>query len=137
MSEFKQYRRKAIAELRPVSPDEVGSVELLTNNGVSISQADIDNGSPCALDMIARNPANHNDQWLVAAQYFIDNFEEIEKDSKLGKFLLYSIVNTLMEQGVDFEVRPPYKELIVRDQNGERVLSIDEALNEYGKKERT
>jgi len=24
--------------------------------------------------MIARNPKNHADQWLVAAQYFKDNF---------------------------------------------------------------
>jgi hypothetical protein len=28
-------------------------------------------------DMIARNPKNHKDQWLVAAQYFADNFEPI------------------------------------------------------------
>jgi hypothetical protein len=26
-------------------------------------------------DMIARNPKNHSDQWLVAKQYFEDNFE--------------------------------------------------------------
>jgi hypothetical protein len=32
-------------------------------------------GSPKAGDMIARNPGNHEDQWLVAAQYFADNFE--------------------------------------------------------------
>jgi hypothetical protein len=25
--------------------------------------------------MIARNPKNHADQWLVAAKYFADNFE--------------------------------------------------------------
>ena len=31
--------------------------------------------------MIARNPQNHNDQWLVAAYYFEDNFEEIERYS--------------------------------------------------------
>lgn len=81
MSGFRQYRRSAIAELRPVSPDEVGNIELLTNNGVSISQVDIDNGSPCALDMIARNPQNHDDQWLVSAEYFEANFEEIERYS--------------------------------------------------------
>lgn len=28
--------------------------------------------------MIARNPKNHEDQWLVAEKYFKDNFEEIE-----------------------------------------------------------
>jgi len=27
--------------------------------------------------MIARNPKSHADQWLVAAQYFSDNFEPI------------------------------------------------------------
>jgi uncharacterized protein YozE (UPF0346 family) len=25
--------------------------------------------------MIARNPKNHDDQWLVAKRYFEDNFE--------------------------------------------------------------
>lgn len=28
-------------------------------------------------DMIARNPKNHKDQWLVAKEYFNDNFEEL------------------------------------------------------------
>lgn len=68
MSEFKQYRRSQIAELRPYEPGE-------TLNGVSISQPDLDAGSPKLGDMIARNPKNHIDQWLVAAQYFADNFE--------------------------------------------------------------
>jgi uncharacterized protein YozE (UPF0346 family) len=30
--------------------------------------------------MIARNPKNHDDKWLVAAQYFADNFEPIESE---------------------------------------------------------
>ena len=30
--------------------------------------------------MIARNPKNHDDQWLVAKQYFEDNFEEVNRD---------------------------------------------------------
>ncbi|CAK0767351.1 hypothetical protein CCP3SC1AL1_4140002 [Gammaproteobacteria bacterium] len=72
MSEFKQYRRKQIAELRPFSEGEKLS------DAVSVSQADKDAGSPKAGDMIARNPKNHNDQWLVAKQYFEDNFEEVE-----------------------------------------------------------
>lgn len=68
MTEFKQYRRKQIAELRPYQEGEDMA-------GVSISDADKINGSPRAGDMIARNPKNHADQWLVAAQYFADNFE--------------------------------------------------------------
>lgn len=72
MSEFKNYRRKQIAELRPFSEGEKLS------DAVSISQADKDAGSPKVGDMIARNPKNHDDQWLVAKQYFEDNFEEVE-----------------------------------------------------------
>jgi hypothetical protein len=70
MSEFKQYRRKQIAELRPWKPGD-------DMTRVSVSAADAEAGSPKAGDMIARNPNNHADQWLVAAAYFADNFEQI------------------------------------------------------------
>lgn len=70
MSEFKQYRRKQIAELRPYVYGE--SME-----DISVSTADRENGSPEEGDMIARNPKNHADQWLVAAKYFTDNFEPV------------------------------------------------------------
>lgn len=70
MSDFKQYRRKQIAELREwQSGDDLSEV--------SVSVEDLKNGSPLPGDMIARNPKNHNDQWLVSAQYFFDNFEEV------------------------------------------------------------
>jgi hypothetical protein len=66
---FQNYRRKSkLSELRPYTPGE----DL---KGVSISDADKEAGSPKSGDMIARNPENHEDQWLVASQYFIDNFE--------------------------------------------------------------
>lgn len=68
--EFKQYRRKAIAELRPF-------VEGESINGISISQEDVNNGSPRIGDMIARNPINHADKWLVAEAYFKANFEPV------------------------------------------------------------
>ncbi len=45
---------------------------------VSISEEDKKNGSPKQGDMIARNPKNHNDQWLVAKAYFEDNLEPID-----------------------------------------------------------
>ena len=67
MAEWRQYRRKALAEMRPYQPGE-------TLTGISISEADRLAGSPTAGDMIARNPKNHADQWLVAAQYFKDNY---------------------------------------------------------------
>ncbi len=72
MSEFKKYRRKQIAELRHFVPGEILDAR------VSISKADRDKGSPKEGDMIARNPANHDDQWLVAKEYFEANFEEAE-----------------------------------------------------------
>jgi hypothetical protein len=84
MSEFKQYRRKSISELVPW---EKGMVI----DQVSISGADKANGSPKKGDMIARNPKNHNDQWLVAKQYFKDNLEEIQEPKTLdykGRLLL-------------------------------------------------
>jgi hypothetical protein len=65
---WKQYKRKGLSEMRPYVEGE----EL---SRVSISAADRDNGSPKIGDMIARNPINHDDQWLVAKKYFEDNLE--------------------------------------------------------------
>lgn len=69
MSTFRQYRRTQIAEMREYDPGEI------LHSRVSISAPDREAGSPKPGDMIARNPANHDDQWLVAAKYFADNFE--------------------------------------------------------------
>ena len=88
MSEFRKYTRTQIAEMREVTENDikdfnnVGAIIIHTDLGdwkhpikVSISDADLLNGSPKLGDMIARNPKNHLDQWLVAEQYFKDNFE--------------------------------------------------------------
>lgn len=72
---FQQYRRTQIAEMQPWTPE----VDMTR---VSVSATDKEAGSPKAGDMIARNPKNHEDQWLVAAQYFADNFEEINQQSE-------------------------------------------------------
>lgn len=68
MTEFTRYRRSQIAELRPYVAGEDMS-------RISISAPDSEAGSPKVGDMIARNPKNHDDKWLVARQYFSDNFE--------------------------------------------------------------
>lgn len=70
---FKQYRRKELAELRPYVLNE-------NLDGVSISKPDLEAGSPKEGDMIARNPKNHDDKWLVTAKYFKDNFETKENN---------------------------------------------------------
>jgi len=74
MSDFKQYKRTQIGEMRAITQEEIN--DGLEFN-ISVSDADFKNGSPKIGDMIARNPINHNDQWLVAEQYFKDNFEDL------------------------------------------------------------
>lgn len=54
--------------MRPYQPGE-------NMEHISVSEADVKNGSPKIGDMIARNPKNHDDQWLVAEKYFNDNLE--------------------------------------------------------------
>ncbi len=66
MSQFKQYRKKGIAEMRPYIIGE-------NMDGISLSERDI----PDVGGMIARNRDKHGDQWYVAKKYFEDNFEPI------------------------------------------------------------
>lgn len=68
MNNWSFYQRKGLSEMRPYVPGEDLS-------GVSIAECDKTNGSPKDGDMIARNPKNYGDQWLVAKKYFEDNFE--------------------------------------------------------------
>jgi hypothetical protein len=85
MNTFKQYRRTQIAEMRPVNDADIRAFEQDkqihsirdTEFRVSISDSDLQNGSPKIGDMIARNPNNHLDQWIVAEKYFNDNFEKL------------------------------------------------------------
>lgn len=82
MSEFKEYQRTQKSQMRPVTENDIehykagDSIPATFQFNVSISDADRKNGSPKIGDMIARNPENHYDQWLVAEQYFKDNFGE-------------------------------------------------------------
>ena len=83
MEEFKEYRRTQIAEMRKVTQNDIDlykagdTIPASFQFKVSISDSDLKNGSPKIGDMIARNPKNHTDQWLVAKQYFEDNFETL------------------------------------------------------------
>lgn len=67
---WKQYRRTQIAEMADWTPD-------FDMTRVSVSAPDTEAGSPKDGDKIARNPANHDDQWLVAAAYFAANFDPV------------------------------------------------------------
>ncbi len=84
MSEFKKFRRKQIAEIREVTEADIkqySEKDYISIFGwqyvVSISSADLEKGSPKIGDMIARNPIDHNDQWLIEEKYFKDNFEQL------------------------------------------------------------
>lgn len=88
---FKKYKRVQEAEIRPLTEDDFKQFSefgcIYTNdNGtkVSISDADLDNGSPKVGDMIARNPKMHCDQWLIAKDYFEDNFTELPGFQHVG-----------------------------------------------------
>jgi hypothetical protein len=70
MEEFKKYRRTQIAEMTEWTPD-------FDMSRVSVSDADRAAGSPKTGDMIARNPSDHADRWLVGAAYFAANFEPL------------------------------------------------------------
>ena len=63
MSGFKQYRKKALQDMRPYIPGE----DL---TGISVSKED----TPEEGGMIARNADNHKDQWYVSPQFF-KNYE--------------------------------------------------------------
>lgn len=62
------YRKKALQELIPWE-------EGMDMSGVSVSDPDKENGSPQAGDMIATNPKDPSDRWLVASQFVKDNYE--------------------------------------------------------------
>jgi hypothetical protein len=77
MAEFIKYRRTQIAEMARWTPD-------FDMTRVSVSAPDKEAGSPTIGDMIARNPKNHADMWLVAAQYHADNFEPLYQSSSVS-----------------------------------------------------
>lgn len=79
---YTKYRRTQIAEMRPVTKEEIELGRLVITKtasraAISVSAPDLEAGSPKEGDMVARNPKNHEDKWLVAAQYFKDNFETL------------------------------------------------------------
>jgi hypothetical protein len=69
---MKLYRKKELQPMIEWEPDM--PMEL-----VSISEADRLNGSPKQGDMIAVNPKDATDMWLVSKEYFEANYEEPEQ----------------------------------------------------------
>jgi hypothetical protein len=65
ISEWKQYKRKGLSEMRPYIKGEDLSE-------ISVSSQDNPEED---MGMIARNPENHDDKWYVSRKYFEDNLE--------------------------------------------------------------
>lgn len=107
MSEFKKFKRSAVAEMRPVTDEDIqyfysqDQTLFVDGNKVSISNNDLVAGSPVLGDMIARNPADHTDKWLVAAEYFSNNFEEMPEYSPGAAAPEYETSKSVSEKNVE------------------------------------
>ena len=83
--EFKAVKRKTqFAFVTPVTEEDIKEykdtniiqAKGFSNFRVSISNVDkMENGSPKIGDMIAINPKDPTDQWLIEEKYFKDNHE--------------------------------------------------------------
>jgi hypothetical protein len=68
---MKLYRKKQLQQMEPWAPG-------YDMTGVSVSVTDTLDGSPKSGDMIAVNANDPTDRWLVSAEFFRENCEEVE-----------------------------------------------------------
>jgi hypothetical protein len=68
--------------IQPMTP----WTEDLVMEHVSISDEDKKNGSPKKGDMIAVNPNNFRDQWLISKEFFEENYIPANRPTKGGDF---------------------------------------------------
>jgi hypothetical protein len=72
MQQTRNYRKKVIQPMYPYI-----SGEALHPN-VTVALDDREKGSPKPGDMIAVNPKDSSNRWLVEAKFFEDNYEIVE-----------------------------------------------------------
>lgn len=99
--EFKAFKRKAkFTYVIPVTEDDIqeykenGAIKCkgFESFRVSISEADIcENGSPKIGDVIAVNPENFTDQWLIEQKYFERNHEAETSFYGIGSVVIESV----------------------------------------------
>lgn len=71
---YKMYKKKTLTEATPWTPEFDMTL-------VSVSEADKLSGSPKVGDMIARNPNNPDDLWLIEANTFAETYEPVVEDT--------------------------------------------------------
>lgn len=138
MSKFKEYLRTSLGELRPYVPGEDLS-------GVCVSPICVKQGSPQEGDMIARDPKNHADQWLVSRDYFKENYGnavsqadifEAYVESNFGVKVNWDRTMTIMCCGAAGETGEYLEHVkkVVRDYDGDfgGYPKREEALLEFG-----
>jgi len=94
---------------------------MAVSEGLSISAADKANGSPKDGDMIATNPNNPNDQWLISKDFFEKNYVKapgVEEDNFLSR--LEKEHDELLEKYTklsEFQETEKFKELTPENQS--------------------
>jgi hypothetical protein len=68
---WKKYRKHAVTEIMIWSAD-------VSMDAISVSPEDRASGHPRTGDMVARNPSNHSDMWLMTEAFFKANYEAVE-----------------------------------------------------------
>lgn len=75
VSEWKKYQRLGEVEARPWTAAEAKEWRETAKSLVSINDVDLVlAGMPDPVGMVARNPANHTDQWYIAPKYFAAHY---------------------------------------------------------------
>ena len=64
---WKKYRKSTVTEIMPWSAD-------VSMDAVSMGPEDRASGHPREGDMVARNPANPSDMWLLTKEFFEANY---------------------------------------------------------------
>lgn len=73
--DFKKYIKNTEVEIVEYNRNLLYPKDFMDK--VSISPEDKKNGSPKEGDMIARNPNNYNDMWLISKEYFEQNYTQV------------------------------------------------------------
>ena len=115
---FEEYVRFGLAEMTPWKKD-------FDLERVSISSEDMEALSPKEGDMIARNPVNHDDMWLISEDYFKANFEKAATKEQLSEDVTSKSLHNTTANGAKENVKD-----IVFWGNGDTFKLISKASSE-------